>query len=554
MAEEENKVYSFHTFILPFTWEMKGVKRDKEYTALKKVFEENQYWLNTNISIEDGIVSRADISDFDAVKGLYKEYQYYYPFVRKAVYGGEDDVCANYLFTPAHKKGTYHIIKKINDVEKHYLLHINAIRVRLVNTGIGLFILECENHGKDAEGNPQCDIDAVKNINDYGRRITLPFISEGFWITADRLYVDIPEIGKFEDDFAGFVSVICEKRPDSADGISFNFICGFVRELLSAGSGYHFTSKAIENKNDVKIWPLLDDRMYVAFAACEKNVVEQVGKKKKEGMKVDKGSYIYQSGVKWNESVYEIAYIDAPRDCSCPDKPLREKLVNDAMYNRWLPKGTFYTITDMGMGMISSAETKGSYSYLYENFLTCYLQMVYIALAQKASVVKFSLEAADIAGHFAANGRKLSRNSVRSIMTLQERHAAFESQLLFSEVSSEQQAIEMYDKLKTVFRIEEEDKKLDEKLTRLYEIMDTDLGIDLNAGVSILTWVSVILSTAALLYSILFYSDVVIKNEGYSSISNGTVDLSLGHWIFLGVIFGVSVLAWIIVRIHNRRK
>ena len=208
MSEVQDKVYGYHTFILPFTWEIPGVNQNDEYEKLKKVFDENNFWKNTDLKDRYDILSKADNVSFDDVRCFYKEYQYFFPYVRKAIYGGEDDICANYKFEATSNNGTYHIFKG----DKHYKLHINAIRVRLLNTGIGLFIMECENHGIDGNSNSQTSIEALKNINDYGRRITLPFITKGFWITADKLMVDIPGIGSFEDDFGGFVTDICEKK------------------------------------------------------------------------------------------------------------------------------------------------------------------------------------------------------------------------------------------------------------------------------------------------------------------------------------------------------
>ncbi|MCR5324956.1 MAG: hypothetical protein K6E85_16995 [Lachnospiraceae bacterium] len=538
MSDDEPKIKGYHTFILPFTWEMPGVSHDKEYTALKAVFEKNSFWESTNLTNEDEILNRPDLkNDFDALRGFYKEYQYFFPYVRKSVYGGEDDICANYQLSASRNNGTYHILKG----ENHYVLNINAIRIRLVNTGIGLFIMECENYGFDFDGKPQNDIDSIKNINEYGRRVTLPFIQEDLWITADKLYVDIPGIGKFEDDFKQFVTDTCKRKMDGADYISFRFTCNFIRELLSFNSSYRFTSHLSSQKNDIRIWPVLDDRMYVAFATCEKTFIEKVTELKD-------GDYCYKKDGELNNSIYEIAYTDNAGNCSCPDSKLRDELLEQALYNRWLPYGTLYTITAMEMGMISSADIGGSLDYLYENFITCYLQMVYITLIQRASIVKFNLETAEIARHFAANGKKLDRSGIRNIMNLQERHAAFDSQLLFSEVSPEQQAIEMYDKLKQVFALEEEDKKLDDKLTSLYEITDTDIGINVNIRVEILTKVSIILSLAALLYSILFTSSVALSEvSGFTGTSNEAMYLLI-------ITLVLSIFFYIEVKIRNRRK
>ena len=55
-------------------------------------------------------------------------------------------------------------------------------------------------------------IEVVKNINDYGRRITLPFINNKTNISADKLIVDIPNVQTVEDDFKGFIEKVYEKK------------------------------------------------------------------------------------------------------------------------------------------------------------------------------------------------------------------------------------------------------------------------------------------------------------------------------------------------------
>ena len=47
----------------------------------------------------------------------------------------------------------------------------------LFNTGIGIFMLECENHGLAKDGKTsQANIESVKAITEYGRRINLPLL------------------------------------------------------------------------------------------------------------------------------------------------------------------------------------------------------------------------------------------------------------------------------------------------------------------------------------------------------------------------------------------
>lgn len=544
MAEETTKVYSYHTFILPFTWNMYGVTSDKEYEALKRVFEDNPQWENTNLKDANDISSNLEIGSLDEALGYYKQYQYYYPYVRKSFLGYEDGICSNYLLKGARNKGTYQIIKD----DKHYVLNINAIRVRLVNTGVGLFIMECENHGKDGKGENQTGIETVKNINDYGRRITLPFINNKTNISADKLIVDIPNVQTVEDDFKGFIEKVYEKKEYSPNDISLEHTCDFIKKILSFGSEYRFTSKQVEKEKEICMKPALDDRMYVAFAVSDEAWINSV--------KFDSASkhYNFETEDALRKSIYEIAYADSSGSCTCPDEVMCLDLINKALYKRWIPWGSLYTITPMGTGMVSSAAIGGEMNFLYENFISCYLQMLYIAIVQKASIVKFNRETADIAKHFAANGRKLKRDDIRNIMNLQERHAAFDSQLLFSEVSSEQQAIEMYDMLKETLLLDAEEEKLNESLTSLYEITDTDLNISVNTIVEILTYVSIILAIASFAYNFVFASEVIVIDRAIENTAFNFNPHDFFMWLSLLLVFVLSVFIGIRAKWRNRRK
>lgn len=563
---EKKKIYSYHTFVLPFTWKMSGVKVDDEYLALKKVFEGNQNWVNTNLSDETNILSKSDIIDDENVKHFYKEYQYFYPYVRKAIYGYEHDICSNYLFAPIREKGGEYLITK-NEIT--YKLSLKAIRVRLVNTGVGLFIIECE-YPEDAnkENDKRQLEDDIKNINNYGRRIKLPFISQdNNIINADSLEITIGNDTSLKEDFkqqnGEIIDTINKKTKEepsaSGSSISLSDMAGFITKIMGYGykdEEYSFTSSPLTKKNEIQIIPALDDRMYVAYAVSvyNKRLGKSIFKTKTNTKTKDEECYVDLTDQELNKSLYEYAYVDPAEGCSCPDKRLREELLEKAVYSRWAPYGTIYLISEIGFGMLSNAEIGGNDNHLYETFLTCYLQMVYIALLQKASIVNYYRETANIARHFSANSRKLDRNDIRRIMNLQERHVAFDSQLFFSEVSPEQQAIEMYDMLKESFHLESENKKLEETLTSLYEITDTDLNISVNTTIGFLTWLSVILAAASIIYNILFSSDVVIRCDNYSVINGFPGSIGTDLWIFIIAVVLLSVVAIVGVSRHNRRK
>ena len=79
------EAYSYHTFILPFIWEGKG-KHQSDLKSFLNVFEKNPNWVNTDSSEGSGIEDNPGIKSMTDALTYYKEYQYFHPYVRKAIY------------------------------------------------------------------------------------------------------------------------------------------------------------------------------------------------------------------------------------------------------------------------------------------------------------------------------------------------------------------------------------------------------------------------------------------------------------------------------------
>ncbi len=540
------QAYSYHTFILPFVWKIRGVDENKEYSALKKVFDNNCLWERTD--------HHEDLKDFvgsdEEYISFYQKYQYFFPFVRRAVYSVDEDICANYLLTGSKGNGKYRITRTIEQKgEKRkitYELDIEVVRVRIVNTGVALFILECVNNGGDANGEVQNSIEAVKNINEYGRRIALPILNKNVLLCADSLEIDIPGLGHFYEDFRNYTErFFSEKERSSFGDVSINHICNTIKDLMSCGSEYEFISHPATKNKEIQVIPLLDDRMYVTYAVSDKSFIDDKIKGSHEN------SYTFLENDDDSKNLYELSFMDSAGNCTCPDKEMRNKLVREATYCRWLPEGTINCITQMGFGMVSGANSD---CYLFENYQSVYREMVYLAMIQRASIVRFNRENAEIAKCFASNSKKLERKHIRKIMNLRERCTAFNSQLFFSEITSEQQGIELYDMLKECFALESEKDKLNNSLTDLYEITDTALSNKVNTGVDVLTWASIILAAGALLYDMLFVSDVVVREEEYAAFPIFIKGVDLSTWGFIGLLVVLLVIARCIINWKNRRK
>ena len=316
-----SEVFSYHTFILPFIWDVPNNKNGSQKNFCS-FFDNNPNWMCTDFDNENNInLSIENMTDQDAYL-LYAEYQYFNPAARRAIYGLGAGVVRNYCFRPdcVKNKGKYIIEARGNK----YILMINGIRLRIYNTGVALFVLECENV-RSAEYHYQNNLDAVKNINDYGRRISLPFLpnknNDFFNICADKLTISIDGIGEFESDYMELAKKI-KTAEDVIRNVSFTHMCDFVKEIMSFGSECKFTSnpkKANDRENVFYIYPAIDDRMFVACVVYDDDSVEHYIRPK------DGKEYEYLSEKsKLSKDLYELAFVDPAGACSCMHSKMRQ--------------------------------------------------------------------------------------------------------------------------------------------------------------------------------------------------------------------------------------
>ena len=90
-------VYSYHTFILPFLWE--GTQEHRHtMEKFAGCFRKNPNWVCTDMPDEYYIRRSPALVSSEDVLLLYKEYQYFHPFVRKAIYGFGENIVTNFSF------------------------------------------------------------------------------------------------------------------------------------------------------------------------------------------------------------------------------------------------------------------------------------------------------------------------------------------------------------------------------------------------------------------------------------------------------------------------
>ncbi len=481
-------IYSYHTYILPFVWK-DDCNNSKSFDEFIRVFEKNPYWTCYDPKDENSF------NDLEDEFSYYNEYQYFYPQIRSALYGFDENIVKTYHFAydMVHNKAHYYI-------EKHgrkYDLLINSIYLKIYNTGIALFVMECENHGVDKDGKPQNTLADVKSINDYGRRINLPFIpTEPQWsICADSLEVFVPGFAKFRTDFSLYIKEI-SCSAEKKDSINLNHLSSFIKGILGFQSDYQFSSKINKDKKSVYVHPGLDDRMFVACLVNDREATGKfIGKETDGDEEVYKHDYDYKKNTDLSKSLYELIFVDPAKGCSCQSAKMRADLLEKHIYKRWIENGSIYGVAAQSIVLLFD----GGFAPLIGSFLTIYVRMACLCLAQRASLMYFQKETADISRLIHEKKNKISVATVTRLMNLQERFSAFESQICFKEITPQEQGIEMYSMFMDSFFIEKELENVKSQIDGLHDATDTYLDFSFNKFALMFTVIGGILGVLELI-------------------------------------------------------
>ena len=508
MNEMKNEIYSYHTFLFPFIWEVGDVTVD-EISQIREYFSANKYWKTSeDISAENKSLTKKEWIE------KYANYQYFHPAFRKAVFDDENTMITCYDFDPSLiKNGAEYIIEKeeCTDggslkerylVQRKYVLTIRGISIKVFNTGVAVFTMECVN-------TLYRNLEDIKKINDFGRRVSIPFIpdrenagdAQYYWtqsICADALTIRIKSGDDWEnpiiakEDFKSRILKINDETKFDPDDIpeQCKHVCGCISELILAGNEQKlpFTSATYDEKTKIDILPALDERMYV-MSLIDKGKVQSPTEGKNfiktlfDSNSFEDRDFIERLNEKERKSLYEYAYVDAS-DCSCQSQKMREELLQECIYDRWGGYGTIYLITAQAFQCITD------FSVTIKSFLTQYLELCTIVLAQRASLINFQEVALKLSDGLEQCGKGINRKKISKLMDLQERFIAFQNQINFQEVSSQEQAVELYGYLRKANFVDPLNQAITEQLDALYDATNTNQDFSFNKWACILALIA----------------------------------------------------------------
>ena len=318
---------SYHIFYFPFRWSLKGDEniRFSEQVDLTRIEKlATSQW--KRVQLDEQMVPDEGTKEADDACMVFNERQYFFDFVHPVLYDdkkrGQAPLIHHYERLEPQGQGLVSYVIRVGD--KEYVLRVDALNLNLYSTGVGIlsFYLanECEEQQYES---------AVRDINQFGRRIMPPnsheFTSRRQLASSICIQGLAGDRDRYEDTFDYCI------RPENGDSGKFP-----QRGLSSVWEPARFILHLIEDLSpDLKVVPVIDDRMLVNCWYGNKELSQQVVEAARDG----KDSFVM--GDFW----YKYVFVDEGSDDSCQNKRMKEQLLEKSTYYRWQKEGTLYGVS-----------------------------------------------------------------------------------------------------------------------------------------------------------------------------------------------------------------
>ncbi len=149
---------------------------------------------------------------------------------------------------------------------------------------------------------------------------------------------------------------------------------------------------------------------------------------------------------------------------------MRHELLKRSVYDRWIDWGTIHGVTHHSLICLTSAY-EGIINSVINPFLTQYVQIAVLTVVQRAVILLLSDEAAEVANGFAGED-VITQEEIKSIERLQARYVTAQNQLLLSEVTAQEQGVEIYEMLQEQLYIKKNMDDLHSEIGNLRDVAD----------------------------------------------------------------------------------
>jgi len=483
-------MYSYHIFYFHFKWE----NPEKE----GKSFSEQTKLDDLKLNDYTGWEHCPPITNTKEADELYDEKNYYYPFVHPVLYdtGEKESILKHFERKEPKERDVFYTIATHND--NTYRLRVDSINLNLYSTGVGVLIFylinESENQKEPAD---------ILAINQYGRRMSLPFIQDkqNRKIIAD--YISIKGLNgdnsKYYEDFNGFTN----KDHWQPSCIINNLITDLIENIV--------------------VLPVIDDRMFVNCWYGNHTLSKGL-KELKDGKKLKDFLLNFQDSF-W----YKYLFVDSGEPM-CQNNKMKKKLIKKHTYYRWQQYGTLYGVSRYSLVLLTNEDDFAKES-LHVHLRTIYARMIELVLVQRASILKFSEEVTRVSK---LSEKRKRDNMVRQISALYNSYIRFVNQIYFREVSAQEQGIELYELMCKTFELKEQIEDLDNEIGELHQYVLHADDKTQNENARLLNLIAAVFLPATLVAGIFgmnYGEDDIINNFWWQAVivilSTGVMYLTL---------------------------
>lgn len=431
--------YSYHSFLLPFIWECSNDR----FLSVFLAESDDSIWQNDDASVQDNSMRTAEKKALDKDSAEFDSFQYFNYLSRNFIFPDKlSGLVHNFSFKKKYLEGLEYVIH-IND--KDYSLPAENIFLKIFSSGIAVLSINCVNSSYADKG-------SVKAINEYGRRLAMPYWNGRGKPSgcADALEI-IGDNISLRDDFNTF------------DGdVSLTYISKVVRGLLNRnGKGVKFRAKYTKNKNEIQIKPVMDEKMYVACLVCAKELVRAYQK-----------DYLPHKGFsrKLAADLTEFVNVDIENSCQVMEGYKLNKYLAEHLYTDKLGEEAPGLVAVSGRAYIkftSEGECEA------KNFYSIYCRIITAALVQYASIINFQQRIISISNDIDKKKKMVTNKEINKVMNLQEQYVSFQNCCIFKEITFKREGKFLYGKLLDIFKISSENEMFNYRLGRLYELVST---------------------------------------------------------------------------------
>lgn len=503
-------IYSRHCFLFPFVW-TNGYDA-KQFFDLFQTDSDNNIWVCLDGKREKNSLRSVTAAEMKRNPIEFDKYQYFNNLGRNLLYSdSETPLVYSFGLMPDYYKNLHYII---TTRETSYKLEIREIILKIYSTGIAVFTINCQNTSYE-------DIQAVKNINEYGRRLAMPY-----WKTAsgdnckcaDKLEI-VGEKISVSDDFSSF-----------HDGqVSLSYISKIVRNLLNRnGKNIVFRAKMTSRKNEIEIKPVWDGKMFVACLITDREAVRELY------------NDYYSSGGSFSSSkecdLVELVNVDIGGGCSLLCEKDRKEFLENSLYTA-LFGGDMPKLSAVTANAYIKLVAEDDYDSRY--FSEIYCQIIMIALVQRMSIAVFGEEIQGIYQAVMKKGR-ITNKEISQVMNLQRRYVAFCNSYLLNEITPKREGQFLYQRIRSALEIVTENEMIESQFNRIYELVNTSQGYSFNK------W-GLIISLIALEFNTIGFI------QTGKTLSDTSVDIQNGLWV-IALFVAVAVVIVFVIQLLFRHK